>query len=90
MFFYEITGFKCVGCGISRMLIALTKLDFATAFEYNSFLLITGPLILIYLLCTDIKYVLHGNRDMGRWNILLFVELVLAIAYGILRNILLV
>lgn len=69
------------------MLIALTRLDFASAFEYNAFLLITGPLILIYLLCTDIKYVLHGSKKMGKWNIFLIAELILAIAYGILRNV---
>ena len=27
--FYEITGLKCVGCGISRMLVSIVKLDFA-------------------------------------------------------------
>ena len=81
------TGFKCVGCGISRMLISLVKLDFASAFKYNPFLFITGPIIIAYLVACEIKYILHGNRNMGKWEIILWVELILAVAYMILRNI---
>ena len=81
------TGFKCVGCGISRMLISLVKLDFASAFKYNPFLFVTGPIIIAYLVACEIKYILHGNRNMGKWEIILWVELILAIAYMILRNI---
>ena len=85
--FYEITGFKCVGCGISRMLVSIVKLDFISAFECNPFLFITGPFLVAYLVCSEFRYVLYGNRQMGKWDIFLWVELGLAIAYGILRNI---
>lgn len=85
--FYKITGWKCVGCGISRMLISLVRLDFISAFWHNPFLFITGPFILAYLVCRDAKYVLRGNGQMGRWEIFIWIELFLAIAYGIARNI---
>lgn len=85
--FYEITGFKCVGCGISRMFISLVRLDFYAAFKHNSFVFVTGPFIIAYLVCSDVKYVLHGNRRMGKWEIFMWVELALAIIYGIVRNI---
>ena len=85
--FSKITGLRCVGCGISRMLLALIRLDFASAFRYNAYLLITGPFLLAYLVASEIKYVLHGTTRMGKWEIFLWVELILAIAYGVLRNI---
>ena len=85
--FYEITGFKCAGCGVSRMLISLIKLDIRSAFEYNSFLFVTGPFIIAYLACCEIRYVIYGDRRMGRWEILMWVELALALVFGILRNV---
>lgn len=69
------------------MLISILKLDFAAAFSYNPFLFITGPVIIAYLVAGEIKYVIHANRKMGKWEIIMWAELVLAIAYGILRNI---
>ena len=85
--FSEITGLKCVGCGISRMLLALLRFDFVSAFRYNAFLFITGPFLLAYLVASEANYVRHGTRRMGKWDIFLWVELILAIAYGVLRNI---
>ena len=71
------------------MLISLVRLDLASAFKYNSFLFLTGPLLLAYIACSEVKYVLHGSRRMGKWEIFLYFELFFAIAYGILRNIIL-
>ena len=85
--FSEITGLECVGCGISRMLLALLRFDFVSAFHYNAFLFITGPFLLAYLVASEVNYVRHGTRRMGKWDIFLYVELILAIAYGVLRNI---
>ena len=85
--FYKITGFKCVGCGISRMFIALAKLDIYTAFTCNPFLFVTGPFIIAYLVVSEVRYVRDGSRRMGKWEIFMWVEIALAIAYGILRNI---
>lgn len=85
--FYEITGLKCVGCGISRMFISLIRLDFVSAFKHNPFVFITGPFIAAYLICGDIKYIIHGNRRIKKLEIFMWAEIVLAIAYGILRNI---
>ena len=86
--FYEITGLKCVGCGISRMLVSIVKLDFAAAFSYNAFLFVTGPVICVYILCSEIQYIKHGNRRMGKLEWVMWIELVLALLYWIFRNIL--
>ena len=85
--FNKITGLKCPGCGISRMFISLATFNIADAFKHNPFLFITGPFVLIYLIFNDVKYVKYANRKMGKWEIFMWIELILLIAYGILRNI---
>lgn len=85
--FHEITGFKCPGCGISRMFVSLARLDIAAAFKYNPFIFITGPFIIAYLAFSEVKYIISGSNKMGKWEIFLWVELFLMLAYGILRNI---
>lgn len=84
--FYELTGWKCVGCGITRMILSLLSLDWRAAFRYNSFLLVTGPFLLAYAIVSEIRYISKGNRDMGKWKAFLWGELALAIAFGVLRN----
>lgn len=69
------------------MLISIAKFDFASAFWYNPFLFITGPFILAYIAVSEVKFVKYGNRKMGKWEIFMWVELILLIAYGVLRNI---
>ena len=85
--FYEITGLKCPGCGITRMIVSVARLDLASAFKYNPFLFITGPFILLYLAFLEIKYVLSGSTAMDKWTALVWIELILAIVYCVMRNI---
>ena len=84
--FYKLTGLQCPACGISRMLISLAHLDFAAAFRYNAFLLVTAPVLLFCLIYPDVRFVLHGDRKMGWVNGLLWCELVLLIVFGVVRN----
>ena len=85
--FHEITGLKCPGCGISRMFISLAKLDFVSAFKHNPFVFLTGPFIIAYIAFSEVKYIISGSKQMGKWEIFLWVELALALAYAVLRNI---
>ena len=86
--FNVLTGLKCTGCGVTRLIVSLFKFDFVAAFWYNPFLFITGPFLLAYLVFCEYRYIKTGNREMGRWEIFIWVELFLAIVYGVLRNIL--
>lgn len=86
--FYELTGLKCAGCGVTRMIVSVARLDFASAFRYNPFLFTTGPLILLYMACSEIKYVISGNGRLGKWEAFICAELILAALYSVLRNIL--
>ncbi len=85
--FHAITKLECPGCGVTRMLISVVKLDFVSAFWYNPFLFVTGPFLIAYLIAYEVKFIKHGNRNMGKWQIFMYVELALALLYGILRNI---
>ena len=84
---YMMTGLQCPSCGISRMLVSLFKLDFAAAFSYNPYMLFAVPLVLGLLAIYEIRYIKSGERSMGRWGIALWVIVIGAIAFGILRNI---
>lgn len=84
--FYEITGYYCPGCGITRLLFSLLKLDFYQAFRYN-------PLIFILIIITGIywlvKFILKKfmNISIEIPNYVYYILLVIVIIFGILRNI---
>lgn len=84
--FYEITGYYCPGCGITRVLFSLLKLDFYQAFRYN-------PLIFILIIITGIywlvKFILKKfiNISIAIPNYVYYILLVIVIIFGILRNI---
>ncbi|MBQ4526845.1 MAG: DUF2752 domain-containing protein [Clostridia bacterium] len=87
-FFKEISGYDCPGCGITRMLIAITKFDFKAAFGYNPVLFVTLPIMLIIYLIHQIRYIRTGERQLSLlMKIAMIVEIVILIAFGILRNI---
>ena len=45
--FHLATGLQCPGCGVSRMLLALLRLDFPAAFRANPVLLCMLPFLLL-------------------------------------------
>ena len=85
--FHLITGFQCPGCGISRMLISLARLDFVSAFQHNPFILLTSPILLFIIFYSDYLYIRKGDSSLGKWNILLVAELAGLLVFGVLRNI---
>ena len=84
--FYRLTGFQCPACGVSRMIVSVAKLDFAAAFHYNAFLLVTAPILLFCLIYPDVRFVLSGNRKLGWVNVVLWCELILLVVFGVIRN----
>ncbi len=86
--FNLITGLHCPGCGISRMFISLASLDFKSAFGYNAYIMVLGPIAAIFVLRHYLIYILKGKQKKDTLeNVLLVIAIILAITFGILRNI---
>ena len=86
--FFSLTGLSCPGCGVTRMIVALVEGDLPRAFASNPFLLLSSPLLVFLLAFSTVRYVRHGDMRLGRANSLAVAELVGAIAFGVLRNVL--
>ncbi len=83
--FHKFTGFYCPGCGVTRLLFSLIKLDFYQAFRYNPLVFILLIIGIIYLL---IKFILKKfNIIIKVPNYVWYILIIIVIIYGILRNI---
>ena len=83
--FRLLTGWKCPGCGVTRMLLSLSRLDFREAFRANPFVLCTLPLVLFEVLYD--RYLRRSGKGMPRWNMVLLCTYAAALAvFGVLRN----
>ena len=81
--FNTLTGLYCSGCGITRMGIAILKLDFYQAFRYNPLIFLLIILSALYVAYSLIKY-----KKIVKLNNKLFVLLVIIVLlFGVLRNI---
>ena len=74
--FNKITGLYCPGCGMTRSVISLIKLNFYLAFRYNMLIILIIPVGILYL-------ILKKNIPNWIWCVLLLI----VILFGILRNI---
>ena len=84
---YQITGFQCAGCGITRMCLSLLQLDFKDAFYYNSFILVTLPVILACFIYADINYIRNGVYKLGKLRYVLYLEAIGLAVFTVIRNI---
>ena len=86
---HEVTGLECPGCGLTRAIAAVVRLDFAAAFGFNAL----WPLYAAYFLWGGIgmaiAYVKRGEvgylPGKTRMHAVILSAVVL---YGILRNLL--
>ena len=85
--FKLVTGLQCPGCGVSRMLMSLIRLDFVSAFHYNPVILLTSPIILFCLIRSDIDYIRTGKASHDKYRFLWLAELVILLVFGVCRNI---
>lgn len=81
-----ITGYDCPACGVTRMFVALFRLDFVAAYNYNKYLMINGPIILALIFYSDYRYIRTGSANLGWLNVILWLEIIMALAFGVLRN----
>ncbi len=89
--FHRITGLRCPGCGITRMLSSLMVLDFKAARAANPFLFVTGPFVLFEIVY---EYFFRKRKERFFWqdsfekvnNILIGCYISALIVFGVLRN----
>ncbi len=87
--FYEITGYKCPGCGITHLVFDLLNFKIIDAFHENPLVFIYLPFIIAYYIYMIYLYI-HDKKDKVLvkipnyvWGILIAIT----IAFGIIRNI---
>lgn len=85
-FFYEITGYKCPGCGTQRAFHEILHFRFSEAFKQNALFVLSIPYVLgvaFFNLKKDkfpkINQFLLGNKSI-------FILLIIVILFGVLRN----
>lgn len=72
--FYTVTGLLCPGCGITRMMLALARLDFTAAYAANPAVLLTGPLLLVLAAKEEYHWIKTGRRlQSGQWLYMLLL-----------------
>lgn len=85
--FHLVTGLQCPGCGITRMLFSLLRLDFANAFYYNPAIMISLPLLIVLATAILIEYIKNGKMLNKKWsNICFYFLIAYFIIFAILRN----
>lgn len=87
-FINKTTGLFCPGCGITRMLFALLRLEIKEAFFYNPLIFIMLPFIIIYYIYFLYLYVIDNTDKFYRlfpWYSWVIVG-ILVISFTIARN----
>ncbi len=86
--FWKATGFKCPGCGVTTLCLALLRLDFAAAWAANPVLLLLLPLIAFLAARAIVRYVRQGSAALRPWEEgIVWAMVAVLILWGILRNI---
>lgn len=86
--FHLVTGWKCPGCGVTRMADRLLHFDFVGAFSCNAavMLLLIPWAVVIGAWCY--RYIRYGDGRLARWmNAILIASIVILVLFGILRNV---
>lgn len=88
-YFHEITGYYCPGCGITRCLFSLLKLDLYKAFMYNQLVFILLPFLLFLIGYKTYIYILDKPDKIIKNipNIVWILLLIVVISFGVIRNI---
>lgn len=85
--FNLITGYECPGCGVTRMCMAIMRLDFKAAYNYNKMLFLLSP-ALIYVFASQIyRYVRFDKTKLTKvQSIIIYIIAALLVIWGIIRN----
>ena len=83
-----LTGFSCPGCGVTRMSVAILKLDFVSAFHYNPVLLCLLPVIIVIKAERSYRFIKYGEVKTSKIETsIIYAMLICLLIFGVLRNI---
>ena len=84
---HEIFHVYCPGCGLTRMLLSLLKLDFYQAFRYNPLLFILLPFA-IFLFIENIYSEYKKKKSIFKRipNYIWYILIMILLTYGVVRN----
>lgn len=85
--FHKITGFYCPGCGITRAIFSLLKLDFKSAIMNNLLIFLLSPFMLFYFYIRLKNWFLDKKENSIYPNWVWYLFLTITILFGFLRNI---
>ena len=86
--FYQITGFSCPGCGITRMCLNILRGNIAEAIKCNPAVFFCTPPFAIIVACSLLRYIKTGERTMRKWqNAVLYIIIGVLLVHGVLRNV---
>lgn len=81
------TGLECPGCGITRMLLALSRGDLSEAWRFNPFVMTAAPFLLLLFIRVAVRYVASGERRLTKAeNAGVWLCVIGLLLFGILRN----
>lgn len=85
--FRKVTGFRCPGCGISHMLIHMSKLQLHEAMLANPLLFFLVPLLLLILAVKIVFLPPQLEAGSRLLTLLMSVLIGLTLIFGVVRNI---
>ena len=87
--FHALTGLYCPGCGTTRMVLSLAKLDFRGAVRYNAAVLFMLPFFAAYFIRHSVLYIKNGEPFLPNLpeRIILYVITAVLVIFGVVRNI---
>ena len=85
----RLTGLKCPGCGVTRMILRILHLDFKTAFFYNPAIFCLFPLCAAAF-CTFMLLEKRGKTAAAQKvkNTAVYFSIAVLVFFGVVRNIL--
>ena len=85
--FYRLTGWKCPGCGVTRMCVALLQLRWRDAFWFHPMLFVQLPVLGLIAIRNVVTYVKNGVSRVTRpETAVIYICIVLLVIFTVFRN----
>lgn len=83
---YQLTGYKCPTCGITRMCLHIGQFRFREAIKDNAMVFFLWPFIVYDIICVIYKTLIHKKTPLHIY-ISSYIMVGIAVIFCIIRNI---